>query len=175
MTNPTKVRQKMELIVNIPDDIAKGIRGENECEVEPREIVRSFQATVAEAIANGIPYNPSGDCISREALKEDLAKEIKTNDMGLWLKILLVIDNAQTVPLPNEQIAWEQGYEAGLAQGKQDRPKGEWIDEGQYAEGHSEHAYICKECGYQIVEKPSMIFENRFCKYCGADMRGGAE
>ena len=26
---------------------------------------------------------------------------------------------------PNEQIAWEQGYEAGLAQGKQDRPKGD--------------------------------------------------
>lgn len=37
------------------------------------------------------------DLISREALKEDLAKEIKTNDMGLWLKILLVIDNAPTV------------------------------------------------------------------------------
>ena len=28
----------MELIIKLDDDIAKGIRGENECEVEPREI-----------------------------------------------------------------------------------------------------------------------------------------
>ena len=55
-------------------------------------------------------------------------------------------------------------------------PQGEWVDEGQYAEGHSEHAYICKKCGYQIIENPNIIFENRFCKYCGADMRKvGAE
>lgn len=37
---------------------------------------------------------------------------------------LYQIDNAPTVPLPNEQIAWEQGYEVGLAQGKQERPQG---------------------------------------------------
>lgn len=49
----------MELIIKLDDDIAKGIRGENECEVEPREIVRSFQATIADAIANGIPL-PKG-------------------------------------------------------------------------------------------------------------------
>lgn len=35
---------------------------------------------------------------------------------------------ANGTPLPNEQIAWEQGYEAGLAQGKQGRPQGEWRD-----------------------------------------------
>lgn len=46
----------MKLIIDIDDDIAKGMRGENDCKVEPREIVRSFQATIAEAIANGIPY-----------------------------------------------------------------------------------------------------------------------
>lgn len=58
----------------------------------------------------------------------------------------------------------------------EERPQGEWIDEGQYAEGHSEHAYFCKNCNYEIIEKPNMISENRFCKNCGADMRkGGAE
>jgi len=59
-----KVRQKMELIIKLADDIAKGIRGENECEVEPREIVRSFQATIADAIKNGTPL-PKGEWISR--------------------------------------------------------------------------------------------------------------
>lgn len=78
--------------------------------------------------------------------------------------------------------AYETGYLQGHIEGYQKaekdyaRPIGEWIDEGQYAEGHSEHAYLCKNCGYQIIELPNMIFENRFCKYCGADMqKGGAE
>lgn len=52
----------------------------------------------------------------------------------------------------------------------EERPQGEWIDEGQYAEGHDEHAYRCKKCGYHIIEKPNMISENRFCRNCGADM-----
>lgn len=51
------------------------------------------------------------------------------------------------------------------------RPHGEWIDEGQYAEGHGHHAYHCKNCGYHIIETTDMISENRFCKNCGADMR----
>ena len=53
----------MKLIIEIDDDIAKGIRGENDCNVEPREIVRSFQATISEAIANGKPYEerPQGE------------------------------------------------------------------------------------------------------------------
>lgn len=74
----------------------------------------------------------------------------------------------------NMREAYEAGYEAGYEKAKtelNERPKGEWIDEGQYAEGHSEHAYICKKCGYQIIANPNMIFENRYCKYCGADMR----
>ena len=63
----------MELIIKLDDDIAKGIRGENECEVEPREIVRSFQATIADAIANGTPYNETDKWISvKERLPEEL-------------------------------------------------------------------------------------------------------
>lgn len=53
----------------------------------------------------------------------------------------------------------------------EERPQGEWVDEGQYAENYSEHAYFCKNCDYHIIEKPNMISENRFCKNCGADMR----
>lgn len=46
----------MKLIIELDDDIAKGIRGENDCKVEAREIVRSFQATISKAIVNGTPY-----------------------------------------------------------------------------------------------------------------------
>ena len=56
----------------------------------------------------------------------------------------------------------------------EERPQGEWVDEGQYAEGHSEHAYTCKNCKTQIIEKPTNLIDNRFCKHCGADMRKGS-
>ncbi len=82
------------------------------------------------------------DLISREALKEDLAKEIKTNDMGLWLKILLVIDNAPTV----------------------ERPQGEWID-------HSDEGYVeCPFCG-SATNCEDNKDELHYCWNCGAEMR----
>ena len=81
-----------------------------------------------------LEHNPSGDCISREAVRSKIWKERVEKDEGCnseyirGLKTAIgFIGSAQAVPLPNEQIAWEQGYEAGLAQGKHDRPQGEWI------------------------------------------------
>jgi len=50
-------------------------------------------------------------------------------------------------------------------------PTGDWIDEGQYAEGHSEHYYRCSECGGHIIA----LRVDDFCKHCGADMRKGEE
>jgi len=66
----------------------------------------------------------NNDLISREALKLDLAKEIKTNDMGLWLKILLVIDNAPTVEPCKNCDGYEAGYNAGL---KDAEPQVGWV------------------------------------------------
>ena len=85
----------------------------------------------------------NNDLISREALKEDLAKEIKTNDMGLWLKILLVIDNAPTV----------------------EQPQGEWIED------NSGDRY-CSECGNSaLLNRIGYKIESQFCPYCGAKMK----
>ena len=50
--------------------------------------------------------------------------------------------------------------------------KGKWIDEGQYAEGHSEHAYYCSQCEEHYI---GWIGEFSFCPNCGADMRGEKE
>lgn len=78
----------------------------------------------------------TGNLISREALKEALAKEIKTNDMGLWLKILLVIDNAPTVePEITEKQAilflinngWLVNHDKELRE-RWERPQGEYVD-----------------------------------------------
>ena len=99
----------MKLIIEIDDDIAKGIRGENECEVEPRAIVRSFQATIADAIENGTPYNPTSDFISREALKEAMwSLVINENDDIPILNVIETIDNAQAAEI--SQGEWIRGF-----------------------------------------------------------------
>ena len=46
--------------------------------------------------------------------------------------------------------------------------KGEWINDGIYAEGHSERAYRCSVCDEQFIGK---IGEYNFCPRCGADMK----
>ena len=64
--------------------------------------------------------------------------------------------------MPNEQVAWEQGYEAGLAQGKHERPQGEWQG-GEL--GH------CTNCGHK--GSASDIWNNctgMFCPNCGAHL-----
>ena len=173
---------------------------------------------LAEIVANGTPYNPSGDLISREALKEAIhnsnpsvnrewlimeldkiidnaptveperpqgdlisrealkqavskvvAEERKEDEKwatGLRYSLKL-IDNAQAISLPDEQIAWEQGYEVGLAQGKQDRPQGDWIivKDEKYGDNVK-----CPFCGKELAGT-----DLNFCCKCGADMRGGAE
>lgn len=68
-------------------------------------------------IADSKPYDDSGDLISREALKEH---KVYSEERHEYVVPVYNIDNAQAIPLPSNQIAWEQGYEAGLAQGKQD-------------------------------------------------------
>ena len=60
----------MKLIIDIDEDIAQGIiDGEDEI---PRNIVRSFQATIADAIKNGIPLEDNCNaCIFNPTETED--------------------------------------------------------------------------------------------------------
>lgn len=55
-----------------------------------------------------------------------------------------------------------------LPSAQPEQRKGEWIDEGFYADGHGAHAFRCSECGGHIIEYDA----DPFCKWCGADMRG---
>lgn len=127
---------------------------------------------------NGTPYNPTGDLISRRDLK------LAIREMPDWCgddayysgvnDVSRLIDNAQAVPLPSEQIAWEQGFEAGVAQGKQNRPQGEWC----YGEDEcGQDGWFCSECGffvpwyYQYYEKDiNFIRDYKACPHCLAEM-----
>lgn len=156
-------------IIEIDDDIVEYMRDEGVCKGDPKKVVRLYQATIADAIKNGTPYNPSGDVVSREALKEDLAKEIKTNDMGLWLKILLVIDNApaaETFTLEDMQNNFDLG--AMSEAGKHDRPEDEYIRKedviallNKWADGYSYIEIPTEDAIKAIMEfNPSSYAEN---------------
>ena len=125
------------------------------------------------------PVDTLGDLISREALKEALAKKIKTNDMGLWLKILLVIDNATPVDMPKHSLlplagdcdeAYKRGYEHGKAEALiRGRTKGEWVP--KYLRDNT-HIWVCSECGNK---NRYGITVEKACWKCGADMRKSGE
>jgi hypothetical protein len=64
----------IELVIKLDKDIAQGIiDGEND---EPRNIVRSFQATIADAIKNGTPLPKGhGRLIDADELKSHINRE----------------------------------------------------------------------------------------------------
>ena len=99
-----------------------------------------------QAIRNGTPYNPSGDCISREALKKKLQARHdngeedfdKGYNIGIEAAIEL-LDNAPTA--------------------EPERPQGQWVYRTDIA------FHTCSKCngiGY---------IRDRFCKHCGAAMQ----
>lgn len=76
-----------------------------------------------------------------------------------------LIDNAPTVEPEVYMTGKDYNlYLEGYKQGRKDfgRPQGKWINK------HFEHA-DCSLCGR------TNDYHGDFCKYCGADMRGGAE
>lgn len=85
-------------------------------------------ADVWDAILNGIPYEPKGDPISREALKKSTIFT-KVNNGAELIDIEVVpletIDNAPTIPLPD----FKEGYKQAIIDGKTNysRTKEEWI------------------------------------------------
>ena len=103
----------MKLIIDIPEMAYDAYK----------EWHKNKVATVEQSlIANGIPYNPTGDCISREALKEALHNffDGKVIDEPAYIlrDVFCYIDNAPTVEYPFYAEAYQTGYE----EGKNDRP-----------------------------------------------------
>lgn len=99
---------------------------------------------------------PCEDCISKEEMKKIVDAEFVDLQDGTeeWRDYvndtcLSILENMQNSPSVTPQSK-----------------TGHWIDEGQYAEGHSEHAFRCSECGGHIIEYEP----DAYCKYCGAEM-----
>lgn len=155
----------MKLIIELDDDIAKGIRGENDCKVEAREIVRSFQATISKAIANGTPVSNKCDLISRSDLKEVFEEhEDRRGDLDCDWRIL--IDNAPTVVI--DEQTYKDAYEQGYTDGWKER----------YGEPNERTQGECKTCIHRDPEDkkcdcgdlerqgcPFPVSDDYYCKY----------
>ena len=81
--------------------------------------------------ANGTPYNPSGDLISRKSLKEEVVKlceRINANN-GITVPTLAftrIIDNAPTV-----EYTFEEAFQKTVCESKlycPERPQGEYVN-----------------------------------------------
>lgn len=96
-------------------------------------------------LTNGTPYNPTGDLISRSALREKISNAfIDGATKSIFKKY---IDNAPTVA---------------------ERPKGEWIVVKSPLS--NETIVKCDKCGDEFIGND--VEDYNFCPNCGADMRG---
>lgn len=95
----------------------------------------------------------------------DAFKKQFSGEEHYWaLKIIDMIDNAPTVPLPD----FKEGYKQAILDGKTNfsRPKGKWVESDVPESILSK----CSLCGFHCGAKTF-----NFCPMCGADMRGDKE
>lgn len=136
------------------------------------------------------PYNPTGDCISREDLKEDFksrlalcnewiekAKDKETKIRASAVKsyiaeVIMTIDNAPTVDIKDELAgAYNEGYMCGSREAEKARPQGEWIPVNPDCRGYPEY-FKCSICGAYIYPSGAeKELDYNGCPYCFADMR----
>ena len=156
----------MKLIIDIPEEVVTKIQNGED-----------YRYDVHTAIAQGKPYEPKGDLISREVLKKalnfvyDCAYIDSKSKEGIVSDIIDEIDNAPTVAYPFEKF---RTMLCGTCQAhmriEPDKPQGKWI---RKVDDVGFISHICSECGAEIeVEDP---IDDKFCFNCGAEMRGGAE
>lgn len=130
----------MELLIKIPDEVYKTV------------LDGSYCGSLYEELRAARPYNPSGDLISREALRKEVIEKVNFTTVDghiAYDKMLKLIDNAPTV-------------EHSLLQG-------EWIPKRLW---DNTHIWVCSECGNQNRHG---ITVEKACWKCGAEMKGGAE
>lgn len=157
----------MKLIIELKDETYKFFK-ENVPILVARGNGKFLLSEMYEAIASGTPYNPSGDLISREALKKAIFEHCRSETECLnhfWYdeNIIAIIDNAQAVP--QVTVFTESTDEKAIEDMKAElqnvigaRPKGEW--KKLYGQN-----FYCSNC-----KKDREQNHINFCGYCGADM-----
>ena len=177
----------MKLIIDIDEEMYKRIcEAQSVPDIYGTDIVNTLnriregtphEEVAYSAIKNDTPYNPAVDLISREDLRKEVTEKVHfmTVDGHIaYDKVLKLIDSAPTVDvIPNEEgyemygKGYCKGHLQGYEKGKNERPKGEWIEHSleNLLWGHNE----CPFCHMR---------SNRgahYCQYCGAYMKSEEE
>lgn len=150
----------MELIIKIPDEDYKFIKDFESITIGGRGCGKTIQQNVINAIKSGTPYNPSGDLISRSALKTELevyrhTRNYKSDEdeaqNALLDNILEDIDNAQAVERSKDEcvVEWETTVHGLLAY------------------------KVCGGCKAEYLF--DLTYGWKLCPKCGAKIKGGAE
>ena len=109
------------------------------------------------------------DVIYRQAAIEvlSLGKEILNR----------VLDDIDVVGIDREKYSWGLGLIESyindikeLPPAQPERKRGKWIEDG-----YSHYKAVCSECGEPCATYVMDAPRDRFCKWCGADMRQGGE
>ena len=156
----------MKLIIDISEEDYKSLKDLQSMMICCGGNCKTVQVDVINAIRNGIPYNPTGDLINREALIKSI------NDF---------YDNHFNGLVPNELITYAEAVDNFInnAPAIEARPKGKWVkirEERCSVDMSGEIAtrYRCFRCGRSITILPSKLVDYPFCN-CGADMRNNKE
>lgn len=148
-------RPRIKLIIDVEKDYYEMIK----YNVEHGQDYKTF-----EIIANGVPYNPTGDSISREGLKEVINDLFRSGEYDCN-SVLKAIDNAPTV-----EYTFEDAFQQTVCEQRlycSARPKGEWLPDAG--------GYQCNKCFDHALEINGIEIRSNFCPNCGADMRGEEE
>jgi len=149
----------MKIVIDIPEKVVTAIQNGED-----------YRYDIHTAIAQGRPYNSTGDLISRSELKKALHTffDGKVIDEPAYIlrDVFCHIDNAPTVPMPD----FKDGYKQAILDGKTNysRPQGEWIivKDEKYGDNVK-----CPFCGKELAGT-----DLNFCCKCGAKLvKGGAE
>jgi len=122
--------------------------------------------------------------IDADELKEQLAKNIKTNDLGLWLNILQTIDNATTVEPCKDcedkrqaeyirhSSSWHELQALRKFKEEHERPQGEWARHDEWRNGEYIGGFYHIDC--PCIDLETALYsrwETNFCPNCGAEMK----
>lgn len=109
--------------------------------------------------------------IDADALMNLPFEKIIHTDFGDTAIPIEEIEMAPTVEYPFYQEAYQTGYE----EGKNERPQGEWKYICSYANTHLLR-YECSKCGrtVDVYKRQELLVKYPFC-HCGAEMKSGQE
>ena len=151
----------MKLLIDIPEEVVTKIQNGED-----------YRYDLHTTIAQGIPYESNGDLISRETLKQMLPAPIEDE----YKRVHQIIDNIPSVEaIPNEEgyEMYGKGYLQGYERGKSERPKGKRVN---HRNDNGHNIADCSLCGkatqWHDEDEDGVP---RYCWYCGALMKGGAE